>query len=150
MKKIRIIERDMTDTEFSQMNAGFEEYELLQTKVNQTSDRLGFVILDDSKFIGCSSGLAYKNDKKYNNWCQLTDLFIEKEYRGQGLGCKVLKKLEEKLISLGIHNIWTWTDGYGALVFYKKQGYEVFCEFEKFYLTGHSRVGLIKNLKPKD
>ena len=147
VKEIRIIERDMTDLEFSQMNAGFKDYELLHTGVNQTSDRLGFVILDDSKFIGCSSGLAYKNAEKYNNWCQLTDLFIQQEYRGQGLGKKVLNKLEEKLISLGIHNIWTWTAGYEAPDFYKKQGYEVFCEFEKYYLTGHSRIGLRKSLE---
>ena len=146
MKTIKIFERDMTDTEFSQMNEGFKEYELLYTEVNQTSDRLGFVILDGNKFVGCSSGLAYKNGEKYNNWCQLTDLFVEKEYRGQGLGSKVLKKLEEKLISLGIHKIWTWTAGYEAPDFYKKQGYEVFCELEKYYLTGHSRIGLRKNL----
>ena len=146
MKTIKIFERDMTDTEFSQMNEGFKEYELLYTEVNQTSDRLGFVILDGNKFVGCSSGLAYKNGEKYNNWCQLTDLFVEKEYRGQGLGSKVLKKLEEKLISLGIHKIWTWTAGYEAPEFYKKQCYEEFCELEKYYLTGHSRIGLRKNL----
>lgn len=105
MKKIRIIERDLTDIELSQVNAGFKDHELLHTEVNQTSDRLGFVILDGSKFVGCSSGLAYKNGEKYNNWNYLTDLFIEKEYRGQGLGNKVLKKLEEKLISLRIHKI---------------------------------------------
>jgi GNAT superfamily N-acetyltransferase len=147
MKEIRIIERDMTDLEFSQMNAGFKDYELLQTGEIQTSDRLGFVILDGSIFVGCSSGLVYKNGEKYNNWCQLTDLFIEKDYRGQGLGKKVLNKLEEKLISLEIHNIWTWTAGYEAPDFYKKQGYEVFCELEKFYLTGLSKIGLRKNLK---
>ena len=98
MKTIKILERDMTDPEFSQMNEGFKEYELLHTEVNQTSDRLGFVILDGNKFVGCSSGLAYKNGEKYNNWCYLSDLFIEKEYRGQGLGKEVLKKLEEKLM----------------------------------------------------
>ena len=146
MKKIRIIERDMTDLEFSQMNTGFKDYELLHNGINQTSDRIGFVLLDGSKFIGCSSGLAYKYGENYNNWCQLTDLFIEKEYRRQGLGSKMLKKLEEKLISLGIHKIWTWTAGYEAPDFYKKQGYEAFCELEKYYLTGNSRIGMRKNL----
>jgi len=150
MKKIKIIERDMTDVEFSQMNEGFQDYELLHIGVNQSSNRFGFVILDGSKFVGCSSGLAYKNGEKYNNWYQLTDLFIEKEYRGQGLGKKVLTKLEEKLISLGIHNIWTWTAGYEAPDFYKKQGYKVFCELEKYYLTGHSRVGMLKFLESKE
>ena len=146
MKKIRIVERDMTDIEFSQMNSGFIEHDILHTGVTQTSDRFGFVILDGSKFVGCSSGLSYKNGEKYNNWCQLTDLFIEKEYRGQGMGKSVLKKLEEKLISHGIYNIWTWTAGYEAPGFYKKQGYEVFCELEKYYLSGHSRIGMRKNL----
>jgi GNAT superfamily N-acetyltransferase len=125
MNKIRILERDMTDSEFAQMNEGFNSYELKH----------------------CSSGLAYKNEKKFNNWFQLTDLFVERNYRGKGLGKILIKKLEEKLISLGIHNIWTWTDGYGALGFYEKQGYEEFYEFEKYYITGHSRVGLVKYLK---
>ena len=150
MKTIKILERDMTDTEFSQMNEGFKKYELLNTEVNQTSDRLGFVILDGNKFVGCSSGLVYKNGEKYNNWCQLTDLFVDKEYRMQGLGSKVLKQLEEKLISLGIHKIWTWTAGYEAPDFYKKQGYEVFYELEEYYLTGHSRIGLRKNLVSRE
>ncbi|MHA1884312.1 MAG: GNAT family N-acetyltransferase [Promethearchaeota archaeon] len=150
MKEIRIIERDMTETEFSQMNAGFKDYKLLHTGVNQTSDRLGYVVMDGSKFVGCSSGLAYKNGENFNNWCQLTDLFIEKEYRRQGWGKIVLKKLEEKLISLGIYNVWTWTAGYEAPGFYAKQGYKIFCELEKYYLTGHSRIGMRKNLKPTD
>ena len=149
MKKIRIIERDMTDIEFSQMNSGFKDYELLHNGMIQTSDRIGFVLLDGNKFIGCSSGLAYKNGDIYNNWCTLTDLFIEKEYRRQGLGRKVLQKLEEKLNSLGIHKIWTWTAGYEAPDFYKKQGYEVFCELEKYYFNGHSRIGLRKKLSSK-
>jgi len=150
MRDLRIIEREMVETEFSQMNAGFKDYELLQTGVNQTSERLGYVILDGSKFVGCSSGLTYKNGDKFNGWCQLTDLFIEKEYRGQGWGRKILEKLEEKLISLGIHSVWTWTAGFETPGFYTKQGYKIFCELENYYLTGHSRIGLRKRLTPKE
>jgi ribosomal protein S18 acetylase RimI-like enzyme len=146
MKELRIVERDMTDTEFSQMNTGFKDYELLHTGVNQTSERLGYVVLDSSKFVGCSSGLAYMNGEKFSDWCQLRDLYIDKEYRGKGWGKIMLEKLEEKLISLGIYKVWTWTAGYEAPGFYTKQGYQKFCELEDYYQTGHARIGMRKNL----
>ncbi len=76
------------------------------------------------------------------------ELFIEKAYRGQGLGARILNSLEERVSSFRVKNIWTWTAGYEAPGFYQKQGYEVFCELEDWYATGHSRVALRKALSP--
>jgi GNAT superfamily N-acetyltransferase len=146
MNPIRLIERDMTTAEFAQMNAGFAEHSLANGNPLESSERFGFVALAGETFIGCASGLAYKNDLDYNGWFYLTDLFIEKDYRGQGLGAAILKALEDRVSGLGIRQIWTWTAGYEAPGFYKKQGYEVFGELENWYLTGHSRVALRKRL----
>jgi GNAT superfamily N-acetyltransferase len=146
MSTIRFLEREMTEAEFARMNAGFDEHTLEHGNPIQTSERYGFVVMDGERFIGCASGIAYKDGPVYNGWFYLTDLFIEKEYRGQGLGAAVLRKLEERAAALGIRNIWTFTAGYEAPGFYKKQGYEVFCEHENWYTSGHSRIGLRKNL----
>lgn len=145
--KIQLLERDLTKEEFNIVDEGFKSFEKIHNTVPQDSERITFILYDEDKFMGCSSGLAYKNGNQYNDWCYLTDLYIEKPYRFQGFGTKLLETLEKRLKSLNIHKIWTWTAGYGAPAFYKKQGYSVFCELENYYLTGDSRIGMRKFIK---
>lgn len=141
-----IIEREMTDVELAQTKAGFYEHAIEHGNPIEASERFGFVAMEGEKFVGCSSGLAYRKTTGYGNWFYITDLFIKKSFRGRGLGAKLLRKLEKKAGSLGIGNIWTWTAGYEAPGFYKKQGYEIFCEMDNWYSTGHSRIGFKKAL----
>ena len=96
--------------------------------------------------MGCSSGLVYLKTTGYSNWFYLTDLFVEKPFRGRGIGAELLQRLEKRVFSLGIGNIWTWTSGYEAPDFYQKQGYEIFCEMDQWYSSGHSRIGFRKAL----
>jgi GNAT superfamily N-acetyltransferase len=146
MNNFRIINRDMTPAELEQMRVGFTQNSLDHNVAVQTSDRYGFVALQGDIFIGCASGLAYKNEDRFSGWFYLTDLFVEKEYRLQGLGANLLGTLEEKLLSIGIKRIWTWTAGYEAPGFYLKNGYQVFAEMENWYSDGSSRIGLQKKL----
>jgi GNAT superfamily N-acetyltransferase len=142
-------EREMTDTEFTRMQSGFDEHTLEQHNPLEISERFGFVATDENgTFVGCSSGLAYKQmpSGTYSNWFYLSDLFVEKPYRGQGVGARLLQLLEARIAAQGVLYIWTWTAGYEAPGFYKKQGYEVFTEMENWYASGHSRVGLKKKL----
>jgi ribosomal protein S18 acetylase RimI-like enzyme len=146
MPEISIVEREMTPVEFARMNAGFDEHTLDNGVVLQSSERMGFVALDGDEFIGCVSGLAYKNGDAYSGWFFLTDLFIEKAYRKRGIGSQLLKALEDKILACGIDKVWTWTAGYEGPGFYKKQGYTVFAELENWYSSGHSRVAVRKRL----
>ena len=146
MGKFEIIDREMTSNELEQMRAGFNQYTIEQGVKIQSSDRFGFVALKDDMFIGCASGLAYKNGDNFSGWFYLTDLFVEKEHRIQGLGSALLVALEYKIIPIGISNIWTWTAGYEAPRFYIKKHYEVFAEMENWYSDGSSRFGLRKKL----
>lgn len=146
MTQIEFAEREMTAAEFARMNKGFHEHALEHGNPVETSERHGFVALDGNAFVGCSSGLAYRHEHGYSKWGYLTDLFVEKAYRQRGVGAKLLSKLEAKLGALGVINIYTWTAGYEAPDFYRKQGYEVFVEFEGWYQSGHARVGLRKSL----
>jgi GNAT superfamily N-acetyltransferase len=143
-----ILQREMTAEEFARIKARFDEHTLDNKVAIQSADRYGFVAMDGDTFIGCSSGLAYKNAKDYSGWFYLTDLFVEKAYRSQRIGARLLNTLEEEIIKVGVKHIWTWTAGYEAPEFYQKQGYEVFAEMENWYSDGSSRVGLRKQLFP--
>jgi ribosomal protein S18 acetylase RimI-like enzyme len=83
---------------------------------------------------------------EFGKYFHLTDLLVEKDYRKQGHGKKLLKLLETRIEEVGIEYIWTWTAEYEAETFYLKQGYEVFTTFKQYYPSGHARVGLIKRL----
>jgi len=146
MKNINIENREMTSEEIKQMDTGFDQLSLEEGIAIESSDQFTFVALDGNTFIGCSSGLAYKNGEIYSGWFYLKDLFVEQEYRSQGLGAELLKALEEQVKGIGVKYIWLWTSGVKALKFYRRQGYKTFTEMEHWYSDGSSRVGLRKNL----
>ena len=98
MNEINIVNREMTAEEIKRMDLGFDELSLEEGVELERSDRFSFVALIENTFIGCSSGLAYKNGENYSGWFFLTDLFVEKEYRSKGLGAKLLKSIEEKKV----------------------------------------------------
>lgn len=137
---ISILERDMTDAEYARELEGFREHALEYGVPDIPETRHGFVAMAGETFIGSVSGLHY------GKWFYITDLWLEKPYRKQGYGAALLRQIEEKAKQLGVTQIWTWTAGYEAAPFYQKQGYTIFCEFEDYYPTGHSRIGLRKPL----
>jgi len=136
----------MTDKEYKRIQVAFDEHSIEFNNPPDKQERFGFVAIKEGKLIGCSSGLAQKEDGHYGKYFYLSDLLIEKEYRRHGYGNELLKLLENKINSLGIEYIWTWTAGYEAPNFYIKQGYHAFTTFESFYPSGHSRIGFIKKL----
>jgi GNAT superfamily N-acetyltransferase len=138
--------RDMTKSEYGQEQAAFDKHGLEFGNPPDDQERLGFVATQNGKFVGASSGLAQKLKDKYGKYFYLSDLLIEKEYRKHGYGKKLLTLLENKIKSLGVKYIWTWTASYEAETFYLKQGYDIFVRFEDFYPSGHARVGFIKKL----
>jgi GNAT superfamily N-acetyltransferase len=142
VSQIKFLEREMTPAEYAREQAGFDEHAAEFGNPPYTAERYTLVVVEGDRFIGCASGLNNDN----GSWFYLTDLFVEKPYRRKGLGAETLARMERKAASLGFQHIWTWTAGYEAPSFYKKQGYEVFSEFKNWYPSGHSRVGLWKDL----
>ena len=141
---VKILEREITPAELDRTRNGFDEHTVENGAQVQSHQRFTFAAQDCDKFVGCVSGIAHKNGDWFNGWCYITDLFLEKEYRKQGLGAQLLQTLEKTLSEHGIYNIFTWTAGYEAPGFYKKQGYTVFAELENWYSTGYSQIGLRK------
>jgi GNAT superfamily N-acetyltransferase len=143
---VKFEERDMTDKEYKREQAAFNEHGATFDNPPEKQERFGFVATDNGKFVGASSGLVQKDGRRCGKYFYLTDLLVEKEHRKKGYGKELLKLLEEKIKSLGVRWIWTWTASYEAESFYIQQGYQVFTRFNKFYPSGHSRVGLIRKL----
>ncbi len=140
---IRIVERPMIQVEFDRMNAGFDEYHLEHGLLLWTVERHGFVAMDGDTFVGCVSGLTAKSELGYNKWFNLSDLFVEKTYRGQGIGTELLRRWEGLAAQHGARNIRViHIAGYESLGFFQKRGYEVYCELEDWYPTGHSAFRL--------
>jgi GNAT superfamily N-acetyltransferase len=143
---INIVARDITPAEHDWLNAGFDEQAIEHGVQIQRSDRFGVVALDDERLIGVASGLAYRNGDRYSGWFNLTDLFVEKYHRRQGIGRRLLLSLEQIVAAVDVSRIYTWTAAYEAPSFYTKMGYLVFAELEHWYSTGASRIALRKDL----
>lgn len=146
MKNIKIIYRKLSAIESNRIDKWFDELYIEEGIDLESSERLSFVVEKGDRFIGCSSGLAFKNGENYSGWFHLTDLFVDKENRSKGLGKELLQTTEIKMASLGIKQIFLWTSGVKAIKFYERNGYKKFSEMESWYSDGSSRIGLRKNL----
>jgi len=138
--------REMTKDEYKREQLVFDNQNIEFGNSKEIEKRFGYVATDNGVFVGASSGLIQKYGDQFGTYFYLSDLVVEKEYRKQGYGKKLLELLEAKVKSLGAKYIWTWTATYEAESFYTKLGYETFTRFEKYYPSGHARVGLMKKL----
>ncbi len=82
---MQLVERDMTPAEFERMTSGFREHARVHGRSDEESRRFGFVVVNDTGFVGCSSGLAQHIGERFLPWFYLTDLFVERAYRGRGV-----------------------------------------------------------------
>ena len=125
---MQITDREVTKHELKEIYDDFKKIEIQygvpqieQERYNITADEHGIVI-------GMASGLT--NHK----WFYLSDLWVHEDYREQGLGAKLLSMLEDKIKTIGIEHIYTWTTAYNSNeLFYEKQGYRQCFIFENFF-----------------
>lgn len=146
MNNVKIVNRKLTTHESIKVEKGFDELYLEEGVELESSEKISFVAEIRNRFIGTSSGLAFKNGENYSGWFHLTDLFVEKGNRSKGYGKLLLQTTEVQITSIGIKHIFLWTSGEKAIKFYERQGYKKFSEMESWYSDGSSRVGLRKNL----
>jgi len=143
---IKILERATTQAMLERMVTGFTENAVQPGNLFHPSEQYSFVAQDGDTFIGCATGWVYKHNDAYNGWTYLAELYLEKPYRRQGLGATLLSLVEERVAGLGITKMYTETAGYEAPGFYTRQGYQIICELENRYVSGHPQVVLRKTL----
>ena len=61
----------------------------------------------------------------YWGWMYVDILWVHEDYRGQGIGTKLLLEAEKEAIRRGCHHVHLDTMSWQAPEFYKKHGYEV-------------------------
>lgn len=78
-----------------------------------------FVAVDGEKFVGGVHG-SITEDSMYIGY-----LVVNEEYKGNGIGKKLMLKIEEKAKELNIYSINLGTVDFQAEKFYKKLGYKI-------------------------
>ena len=137
---IRFTDRDISKAELNKIYADFKDIEAEDGVPAFEQRRYQYIAEQDGQVIGFASGLT--NHK----WFYLTDMWVRKDFRRQGLGSKLLVMLEEKVKSLGIRHIYTWTSGLINPHFYEKHGFKVFTVFENFFeVNGYHHIGYRKD-----
>jgi len=139
---MKITNRDITKKELNDIYEDFKKIEIKDGIPQGKQERYQYIAEENDIIIGFASGLT--NHK----WFYLTDMWVHEDYRRQGLGTKLLKMLEDKVKSIGMEHIWTWTTGSINTRFYTKQGYLEFTVFEDFCeKEGYHQVGFRKDLQ---
>ena len=124
-----ITDREVTKQELNEIYDDFKKIEM-QYGVPQVERKRSNVTAEvNGAVIGMASGLTH-----HNEWFYVTDLWVREDYRGQGLGAKLLARLEGQIKPLGVKHIYTWTTAFNSNeVFYQKQGYKQCFMLENYF-----------------
>ena len=99
---------------------------------------IDYVIKDNDKIVGGITTILY-----YRKCLYINVLWVKENYRHNGLGSKLLKKVEDEVKQQGCALIHLDTFDFQAPDFYLKHGYEIFGELENCP-PGHKRFFLKK------
>lgn len=97
-----------------------------------------YKIIDDSNRL-----LAGINCEVGGDWLYIVGLWVDENYRGNGLGEKLLLASEEKAKEKGCHGAYLFSYSFQAPRFYERNGYESFGKLEDFCLK-HSKIFMKK------
>ncbi|OJJ23979.1 hypothetical protein BKI52_04455 [marine bacterium AO1-C] len=82
----------------------------------------------------------------YWHWLVIEDIFIEEDYRNEGLGAQLIQKAEALALKNNCQKAQVKTFSFQAKPFYEKLGYRVVGELQD-YPPGHSLYWLEKILE---
>jgi GNAT superfamily N-acetyltransferase len=81
--------------------------------------------------------------KVFWNWLYADLVWVEEEFRSQGIGTRVMRAAEDRALKMKLTGIYLWTETWQAPPFYTRLGYTQFVEIKNFP-PGHSRLGFLK------
>lgn len=124
---------DIDKEKFNIVGDGYKEkyFEKTIEEVKKCNGKI-LVYKDNEKIVGLIVGLINNDeteryDFKAPKRGRITELVVDKNYRGKGIGKELLIKMKEHLKSNGCEKIMIAVFGYneGAIKFYKDNGFHV-------------------------
>jgi len=119
---------------------GFELHTKESLAPSFQKDRINWLAYEDNEFFvgGLTADVLW-------DWIYIDKLWVDKNYRGRGIGKKLMDKAEEYVISQSMTGLWLWTQSWQAPKFYEQLGYKEFTRFSDFP-KGHYRIGFRKQV----
>ncbi len=113
------IERTENFQEFDKLaDELLDEYDS-KNDVNYNFKQFVFTASENDKIVGILTGFSYYAEVQINN------LVVLEKYRGQGIGSKLIKQVENYFAGKGFNNINLTTNSFQAPEFYTKCGFEL-------------------------
>lgn len=131
-----------TEEESAWLNSQIDEFNSAQLPLTKKQLRVAknYIIKNGNAIIAGINSWFYFNQLLY-----VSVLFVDEQYRDQGLGSELLSKVENEAKALGATLAHLDTFDFQAKDFYLKQGYEIFGVLENCP-HGHQRYYLKKKL----
>ncbi|PAB60263.1 GNAT family N-acetyltransferase [Anaeromicrobium sediminis] len=117
------------EEEISEIRNKLIEYNLSHIESKEVKPIAIFVSDEDDNKIGGISATTH------GNWLEITFLWVDENLRGQKIGSKLLKDVEEEAIKRGCKYSFLDTFSFQARDFYIKLGYEEVFTLEEYPLT---------------
>lgn len=105
----------------------------------------GQVSLESLRNDGTAGRLLATYDELTNS-IRIDLLFVEKAFRGQNIGCKLIEYLEQDARSRSVQMMFVDTTLASAPKFYRKQGFEVIGQIENYPMSGDTYILMMKRL----
>lgn len=126
------------------LTSGFEAHSKESAAPSFQKERINWLAYDaDEHLIGALTADALWD------WIYIDELWVDKRYRGDGFGKKLMTLAEEYAIGQDMTGLWLWTQSWQAARFYEQLGYKEFARFKDFP-KGHDRIGFRKQVKAGD
>jgi GNAT superfamily N-acetyltransferase len=126
------------EVDYQAILAPLREYNQAQTGLIGT-EKLAILIKDDA---GATQGGLYA--KISGQWLFVELLVVPEVARGQGLGAKLMDKVEALAREKGCQGIWLDTFSFQAPDFYRRLGFSIFGELKDYPVTGYNRFFMQK------
>lgn len=118
----QIIDKGLSD--FNREHCKWFKDKALSNEDEYLEREYNFIAYDEGRVIGGAIGFI-----QYN-WYFLDLLYVDSEYRGQDIGTKLIKEIENLAKNEKLTGIRMETWDFQAKEFYKKMGYEVYATIE--------------------
>jgi GNAT superfamily N-acetyltransferase len=140
MIELQFLKNHLNESHQRIVNTGFKSHSKEVSAPPFQKDRINWLAYENSERI-----VGVLTADVLWDWIYIDELWVNKDYRGKGLGKQLVNKAEEYAISQNMTGLWLWTQSWQAPEFYIQLGYKEFTRFDDFP-KGNYRIGFRKQV----